>query len=760
MDFEFYACDHIVMGPNAQFVVLPGYELNIRSSHVYSCGPMWQSIAVQPDGRLIVHDSFIEDGLVAIRSWGVPALIEVIGNTFDANKTAVELTEGDFGNATFYENRFICTRYIKPASNLEWASHQFSLRDAVNVTIGDATKMENVLEDAKYGIFASRSSLSVQNNSITRQYNPDAKYGIYASGTLVVGQPAMIHSLQAGTLSANRFGPLSLGVFVSRNYDVTITGNFFDETALGIAVVNDVSRSISITENTLSGFSNYGIQLQDDHYSDMTVSGNRLNDGFTFSNNPESRKGIYVNNSTFTKGTLVIEGNDISNCYTGIHVMNHKYATIKGNVIHFSVPDQVIDQALDYRQGIWLQLSQDLNVQGNQLLRNCTSCGTTLQTGHEKFMRGIICDQAQQAQVHDNTLQNIPQGMLTRMMGLGNQYFCNYLEGFMTGIYFDMAQIDPQGDVANTTDNQWALGTGNKIDGQLIQPLGVDWYFDVTLGPLYNPVPYSILVVAPQTGISSGNCNVVLPIVPEPKKLSELLEDSTYQAYLTEKKLYDRLIVYRQLKDSLQLMYSGTTYDLTLQNFFNLMALGNTGYLENVKDALNSGDKTAAELANSQVTPVNLHESNSKTVNAILIASDKDSIYYDNAGRGMLLSIAYQNPLIGGEAVYRARAILRLDLEDQTIGFRVANTPIKQDKAFSVFPNPTTGEFMVSTSATLNQEARLTVYNLLGIPIQIGKIPMGQSSTTIELNAFEPGIYRLVIESASGSETHSIVLMR
>ena len=76
------------------------------------------------------------------------------------------------------------------------------------------------------------------------------------------------------------------------------------------------------------------------------------------------------------------------------------------------------------------------------------------------------------------------------------------------------------------------------------------------------------------------------------------------------------------------------------------------------------------------------------------------------------------------------------------------------------FPNPTTGEFMVSISATLNQEARLTVYNLLGIPIQVGKIPMGQSSTTIELNAFEPGIYRLVIESASGSETHSIVLMR
>ncbi len=351
--------------------------------------------------------------------------------------------------------------------------------------------------------------------------------------------------------------------------------------------------------------------------------------------------------------------------------------------------------------------------------------------------------------------------MLTRMMGLGNQYFCNYLEGFMTGIYFDGARIDPQGDVANTTDNQWALGIGNKIDGELDPPgSNVDWYFDVSPGPLYNPNPYNPLMVVYRSGVTSNSCNVVLPIVPEPKKLSELLEDSTYQAYLTEKKLYDQLIVYRQLKDSLQLMYSGSTYDLTLQNFFNLMALGNTGYLENVKDALNSGDKAAAEIANLQVIPTNLHEANSKYVNEILIASDKDTISYDVTARNNLLSIAYQNPLVGGEAVYRARAILRLDLEDQTIGFRVADTWVIQEQTFRVFPNPTTGEFFVSTSTEVNEEVKLKVVNPLGIAVMSGAIMKDQSSTTIDLNSFDPGIYRLVIESIVGREAHTIVLIR
>lgn len=759
-NFTFSNCDHIIMGPNAQINVLPGVQFEVLFSHIYSCEAMWQSINLYPDGSLRIADSQIEDGLAAVRSWGVPALLEVFSTTFDANKTAVELTEGDFSSATFYSNLFQCTRYIKPAANLEWALHHFYLRDAEHVTIGSPTHNPNVIEDARYGVFAERTDFSIQNNEFRHQHSPIVKYGIYADG-FVPGSFYGQYAMNVGDLSPNIFESVRTGIFVSKNYDAFIFGNQFNSTGTGVFVYNCLARQIEVTQNTLAGFSHYGIQLQDNHDASITVSQNQMNSGFVYPADDESRKGIYVNNSTYLKAPLVIEGNDITNCYTGIQVMNQNTANIKSNVIRFSVPDAVIDLAIEYRQGIWLQLSQNLSVHGNQILRNCTSCGTTLQTGHEKYMRGIICDQALQAQVHDNTLQNIPQGMLTLQQGFGNQYFCNYLEGFMTGMYFDGASIDPQGAPNNATDNQWNDANGfYRIDGQLDPNVSVDWYFDVSPGPLYNPNPYSASVVAPQTGISSNNCNVVLPIVPEPKKLSELLEDSTYQAYLTEKKMYDRLIVYRQLKDSLQLMYSGSTYDLTLQNFFNLMALGNTGYLENVKDALNSGDKTAAELANSQVTPVNLHESNSKTVNAILIASDKDSIYYDNAGRTMLLSIAYQNPLIGGEAVYRARAILRLDLEDQTIGFREANTPVKHDKSFSVFPNPTTGEFMVSISATLNQEARLTVYNLLGIPIQVGKIPMGQSSTTIELNAFEPGIYRLVIESASGSETHSIVLMR
>jgi len=759
-NFTFSNCDHIIMGPNAQINVLPGVQFEVLFSHIYSCEAMWQSINLYPDGSLRIADSQIEDGLAAVRSWGVPALLEVFSNTFDANKTAVELTEGDFSSATFYSNLFQCTRYIKPASNLEWALHHFYLRDAEHVTIGSPTHNPNVIEDARYGVFAERTDFSIQNNEFRHQHSPIVKYGIYADG-FVPGSFYGQYAMNVGDLSPNIFESVRTGIFVSKNYDAFIFGNQFNSTGTGVFVYNCLARQIEVTQNTLAGFSHYGIQLQDNHDASITVSQNQMNSGFVYPADDESRKGIYVNNSTYLKAPLVIEGNDITNCYTGIQVMNQNTANIKSNVIRFSVPDAVIDLAIEYRQGIWLQLSQNLSVHGNQILRNCTSCGTTLQTGHEEYMRGIICDQALQAQVHDNTLQNIPQGMLTLQQGFGNQYFCNYLEGFISGMYFYGASIDPQGDVTNTTDNQWALGIGNKIDGELDPPgSNVDWYFDYIPGDLHDPQPYSVFVVQELGGTSSTSCNVVLPIVSEPKKLSDLLADSTYQAYLTEKKLYDRLIVYRQLKDSLQLMYSGSTYDLTLQNFFNLMALGNTGYLENVKDALNNGDKAAAEIANQQVNPSNLHEANSKCVNEILIASDKDSIYYDATGRSMLLGIAYQNPLIGGEAVYRARAILRLDLEDQMIGFRVGSISGSSSYGFEVFPNPSTGEYTVAANRLSKIPVELEAYNLLGSLVSSATIEPGASSGKLNMNYCPPGLYRLVIHHETGLTTRSIVLIR
>jgi len=62
----------------------------------------------------------------------------------------------------------------------------------------------------------------------------------------------------------------------------------------------------------------------------------------------------------------------------------------------------------------------------------------------------------------------------------------------------------------------------------------------------------------------------------------------------------------------------------------------------------------------------------------------------------ILESIAYQYPFIGGEGVYRARAILGIDLDDTTIGYRQSSKPLpSKSSKLVLMPNPNTGNFKI-----------------------------------------------------------------
>ncbi len=73
--------------------------------------------------------------------------------------------------------------------------------------------------------------------------------------------------------------------------------------------------------------------------------------------------------------------------------------------------------------------------------------------------------------------------------------------------------------------------------------------------------------------------------------------------------------------------------------------------------------------ADANFNPANLMDANSKFVNTICLQHAGDTITYDSLQRIQLFAIAYQVPMIGGEAVYRARAILKLDVDDTQLEY-------------------------------------------------------------------------------------------
>lgn len=212
---------------------------------------------------------------------------------------------------------------------------------------------------------------------------------------------------------------------------------------------------------------------------------------------------------------------------------------------------------------------------------------------------------------------------------------------------------------------------------------------------------------------------------------------------------------------SLMLMNEPT--DEILQNFYDEHSETNIAQLEQVRVLNEKGAVDSAVEENAAIVDTNLVEYNSKIVNEIyLAATQNDTLYLTPAQISILQSIAYQNPMLGGEAVYRARAMLKIDVEDSFTSFRKRRIENNTDKMhgtkFFVYPVPAEDFFIVRNYGKQNQKVKLMLYDNTGrlIKIKETKIYSEISVSTIEL---PNGVYQLKILSDSPKEVYRIIVI-
>ena len=217
---------------------------------------------------------------------------------------------------------------------------------------------------------------------------------------------------------------------------------------------------------------------------------------------------------------------------------------------------------------------------------------------------------------------------------------------------------------------------------------------------------------------------------------------------------------YQKIKDNLQLLYFGSTYQNDLQNFFSTLALHNIGLLDNVNEYLKNDDFISAGIQNDQINPQNLFEANTKRVNEIVILNSKDTIGFDSIQHADLISIAYQLPIVGGPAVYRARAILKLDVDDSQLAYRIAgNQPAKSKNRFVIYPNPTTGEVSLMYALDRTENGHAVVYSSLGQPLIQSDLNSEINILNFNLSSYPDGIYYITLDTSSGYFEHWIVIL-
>ncbi len=141
----------------------------------------------------------------------------------------------------------------------------------------------------------------------------------------------------------------------------------------------------------------------------------------------------------------------------------------------------------------------------------------------------------------------------------------------------------------------------------------------------------------------------------------------------------------------------------------------------------------ATKSLNNSITPENNSEYNQKIVNEIYSSTWAREIYeFTTSQYNQLFDIANQNPISGGIAVYAARVMLDIDIDDEIssqgarIGKNILDT--KEDLSSNLaeklvlYPNPATDFVTLSNMSGNELNGRIEIANSLGSIVYNSKI--------------------------------------
>jgi hypothetical protein len=116
-----------------------------------------------------------------------------------------------------------------------------------------------------------------------------------------------------------------------------------------------------------------------------------------------------------------------------------------------------------------------------------------------------------------------------------------------------------------------------------------------------------------------------------------------------------------------------------------------------------------------------------------------------------LTEIAFQNPIMGGLAVYGARVLLRLDVNDDSNGYslRQMNEAVATavtEPYFQIFPNPVLNQLTLINKKGFEGSCVIDLYDMLARKVYSNTINNNQGVVLIDVSNFAKGIYTLSIK--------------
>lgn len=771
------------MGEDAKIIVPPGSEVKLIRAQFKACNSnMWDGIYLNgtasklTDISFVQYQNVIEDAKNAVLAENGAPIDIFNGIKFNKNYKDVILKnyssqyfndlgnckftcEDEFGNNTTLLAPFAGQRssigielsnmFNAPVANVTFKNHDIGIYSNNSTSLITGCDFDN----GHFGINALSSNITAKNNhfiNITNLQGTLSGHAIFADAqgnnslNLIVGG--------TGTNDYNTIENSFSGVFARNNINVDIQRNYFTNastnSSMSCRVVNNTSTNIFIKDNYFNGFGT-GIFLRDITASTVTVQANKFNlAGTTW--------GTYAIRfwNTFPPNPAnqtTISGNAIKNINrTGIMATNNSFTYVNNyNTITFE--DAAPAQGSQTKRGVQFQNSHKGKIESNTVQR---TGGVNSNSNFDETRWGIS---------NETSNSNFISSNLMKRIGIGARYYysnqntitCNNLYGNRIGVRMESSKIGDQPYSAATIsqDNQW-----NNIAGVVlwdIQQLGTtysaNWFSKSPSTPwtpqLINPAIINFLY-AP----SSGTCQ--LPCVPpcDQHRLASIVREEDWFLELPEEEQYNlKKYVYSELVADTMLMHMSTDDDALLTAFYDSVKTTPLGQLVDAGKILPTDTTTAHQLV-SIVNPDNNAEWNQKVVYEIYLETIARSIYeFTPEQYETLFNIANQDPIFGGTAVYSARVMIDLDVDDFTTeeGFRLASNKPKDNFSFAggftVKPNPTKESFKILLKNIIDENRNVKIYNAFGQ--LVSRFNVSENEISVSTEKFRSGIYTILLLS-------------
>lgn len=759
-DIIFDSCN-IEMGPCAQIIFEEGVdvltELRIERSDVYACSNhMWDGIAAYEENHLLTisRESLVRDAYIATHITEC-AQANITGTTFRANILDIALLFCDTPDiAIISQNTFDKSVPIQPFDDFP--------------TYGAAVVVRNM------------ESQTLEQNDFIGYLYPISSY----NGDLHLIENNVIHPTGDGEIAVTFYNEDNVTRLIRsegntyQGYVDAITntdwatwgiiGQLFPAVAglppelsprpVLCQVDNDTYQSISRTAIDIRNRVAKGSFVRNSSFNFIT-NGIVMQDVFP----PSFTGGVFYDPGK----RIVIENNTMVDLLeTGVLLTNIHGSNMEVIGEEIKLP-RIEDNNITFRQvvgpeqrGIRVENGSRVLIKHNTItgLANLTSPGLY------RRVKGISTSDTRSANVVDNEIYKMGDGIHVIGINTFSQWHCNRMEDCYRGFNFDDGSewgatgtvatlISNQGAPDDPTDNKWVNNVDTRVIGSLnLSETGgvpIKWYYrsgGIYFPEMYDPTDESFERIElsntfelciegtyPNPGDGGGIAGIAA--------YEDMVDESIEYPTLNESFKYkDKDFVYRELSGDESLMGES----LVLANFYELMEESGLACQINIHSHMREEELEEAIALNSQWITENLHEANSKTVNTIYLNSVAIGEPISEQDSATLESIALTTPYLSGDAVYSARVLLNIDASDNGIAYRQAQTVTAP--LASIYPNPSNGEITISFTTTSENNRTFNCYDISGKQLLSKALPIGASKARVDLSQLSTGIYMIQVE--------------